>query len=182
MKSSQILVLINMTALKSSCFCTNDCGGHSEPIIVFWKPLWEDLSIVSWFIILLEVAIRRWVHCDHKETDMVSNNSEEEWKWCSVGTKPSPWSGRSAKINSHIFAAAWQNLHHFVLSLMSSALTCHKALANFPPPSCKTIEWLVRILWVCLKTVPITRLQEAGFSAWIVLKNNCPRPWGSTQC
>ncbi len=33
---------------------------------MFKKPVWDDLSFVAWCIILLEVAIRRWVHCSHK--------------------------------------------------------------------------------------------------------------------
>ncbi len=41
---------------------------------MFKKPVWDDLSFVTWCIILLEVSIRRWVHCSHKGTDMVSNN------------------------------------------------------------------------------------------------------------
>ncbi len=40
------------------------------------KPVWYDLSFVTWCIILLEVVIRRWVHCNHKGMDMVSNNTE----------------------------------------------------------------------------------------------------------
>jgi len=30
----------------------------------------------TWCIILLEEAIKRWVHCGHKGTEMVSNNSQ----------------------------------------------------------------------------------------------------------
>ncbi len=33
---------------------------------MFKKPVWDDLSFVTWCIILLEVALRRWVHCSHK--------------------------------------------------------------------------------------------------------------------
>ncbi len=52
-----------------------DCGGHLS-IVMFKKPVWDDLSFVTWCIILLEVAIRRWVHCSHKGMDMVSNNTQ----------------------------------------------------------------------------------------------------------
>jgi len=38
----------------------------------FKKPVWDDLSFVTWYVILLKVAIRRWVHCGHKGVDMVS--------------------------------------------------------------------------------------------------------------
>ncbi|KAK0140286.1 hypothetical protein N1851_022728 [Merluccius polli] len=31
---------------------------------------------MTWRVILLEVAIRRWVHCGHKGMDMVSNNTQ----------------------------------------------------------------------------------------------------------
>ncbi len=33
---------------------------------MFKKTVWDDLSCVTWCIILLEVAIRRCVHCIHK--------------------------------------------------------------------------------------------------------------------
>ncbi len=42
---------------------------------MFKKPVWDYLSFVTWCIILLEVAIRRWVHCCHKGMDMVSNKN-----------------------------------------------------------------------------------------------------------
>ncbi len=32
-------------------------------------------GIRSWLSLSLEVPIRRWVHCSHKEMDMVSNNT-----------------------------------------------------------------------------------------------------------
>ncbi len=56
---------------------------------MFKKPVWDDLSFVTWYIILLEVAIRRWVHCSHKGMDMVSNNTQVAvvFKWCSIRTK-----------------------------------------------------------------------------------------------
>ncbi len=39
-------------------------------------------------IMLLEVAIRRWVHCSHKGIDMVSNNTQVvAFKQYSIGTK-----------------------------------------------------------------------------------------------
>ncbi len=43
---------------------------------MFKKPVWDDLSFVKWCIILLEVAIRRWVHCSYKGMDMISNNTQ----------------------------------------------------------------------------------------------------------
>ncbi len=46
---------------------------------MFKKPVWEDLSFVKWCIILLEVFIRRWVHCSHKGMDMAINNTRRLW-------------------------------------------------------------------------------------------------------
>ncbi len=43
---------------------------------MFKKPVWDDLSFVTWCVILLEVAIRRWVYCSHKGMDMISNNTQ----------------------------------------------------------------------------------------------------------
>ncbi len=58
---------------------SGDCGGHlsnvnslscsrnqSEMIWALWP----------WCIILLEVVIRRWVHCSHEGMDMVSNHTQ----------------------------------------------------------------------------------------------------------
>ena len=50
--------------------------GYSELIVMFKKPVLDHLSFVTWFMILLEVAIRRWVHCGHKGMVMVSNNTQ----------------------------------------------------------------------------------------------------------
>ncbi len=48
---------------------------------MFKKPVWDDLSFVTWCIILLEVAIRRWVHCSHEGMDMVSKqHSGRLWR------------------------------------------------------------------------------------------------------
>ncbi len=43
---------------------------------MFKKPVWDDLSFVTWYIILLDVAIRRWVHCSHKGMDMVGSQNQ----------------------------------------------------------------------------------------------------------
>ncbi len=42
---------------------------------MFKKPVWDDLSFVTWCIILLEVH-QKMVHCSHKEMDMVRNNTQ----------------------------------------------------------------------------------------------------------
>ncbi len=52
---------------------SGDCGGHLSKVNSLScssKPVWDDLSFVTWSIILLEVAIRRWVHCSHKGMDI----------------------------------------------------------------------------------------------------------------
>jgi len=36
----------------------------------------NDLSFVTWCIILLEVAIRGWVHGGHKGMDVVRNDAQ----------------------------------------------------------------------------------------------------------
>ncbi len=51
----------------------------SELIFMFKKPVWDDLSFVTWCIILLEVMLschQKMVHCSHKGMDMVSNNTQ----------------------------------------------------------------------------------------------------------
>lgn len=41
---------------------------------MFKKPVWDDLSFVTWFVVLKEEAFRRPLHCGHKEIDKVKNN------------------------------------------------------------------------------------------------------------
>ncbi len=50
--------------------------------VMFKKPVWDDLSFVTWCIILLEVH-QKMVHCSHKGMDMVSNNTQVD---CGVYT------------------------------------------------------------------------------------------------
>ncbi len=64
-------------------FRSGVCGGHLSKVNslscsrnqseMIWA-LWHYPDICG--IILLEVAIRRWVHCSHKGMDMVSNNTQ----------------------------------------------------------------------------------------------------------
>lgn len=42
---------------------------------MFIKPVW-DFYFVSWCIIVLEVAIRKWAKCGHEGLHMVSKNAE----------------------------------------------------------------------------------------------------------
>ncbi len=42
---------------------------------MFKKPVWDDLSFVTWCIILLELASED-VYCSHKGMDMASNNTQ----------------------------------------------------------------------------------------------------------
>ena len=37
---------------------------------MFKKPVWDDMSFVTYCIILLEVATRRWLHCGHKGMEL----------------------------------------------------------------------------------------------------------------
>ncbi len=58
---------------------------------MFKKPVWDELSILTWCIILLEVFIRRWVHCVIKgwTCSGTIHSSGKLWclKRCSIGTK-----------------------------------------------------------------------------------------------
>ncbi len=45
------------------------CSINQVEIIFFF-------SFVTWYVIILEVAITRWVHCGHKGLDMVSKNTQ----------------------------------------------------------------------------------------------------------
>lgn len=55
------------------------CGGSRG----YWstescstKPVWDDICFVTWSVIQLKVAIRRWAHGGHKEMYMDSNNTQ----------------------------------------------------------------------------------------------------------
>ncbi len=66
------------------------CGGHLSKVnSLSCSRIQSDLSFVTWCIILLEVAISRWVHYSHKGMDMVSNSAQVGCgvKQCSIGTK-----------------------------------------------------------------------------------------------
>ncbi len=52
----------------------SDCGGHLSKVNSLSCS--RNQSEMIWCIILLEVAIRRWVHCSHKGMDVVSNNTQ----------------------------------------------------------------------------------------------------------
>ncbi len=96
--SSEILVHINMIASHSCCrfvTCTSmirifrsstsqrrsiglrsgDCGGHLSKVDSLCSINQSEMIWALW-IILLEVAIRRWVHCSHKGMDMLGNNTQ----------------------------------------------------------------------------------------------------------
>lgn len=58
---------------------SDDFGGYlsySELIVMYKKPVWDDLSVVIWYVIRLDLAIKRWTLCGHKGTEMVSNNTK----------------------------------------------------------------------------------------------------------
>ncbi len=55
---------------------SGDCGGHLSKVTLLSCSRNQSLSFVTWCIILLEVAIRRWVHWSDKGMDMVSNNTQ----------------------------------------------------------------------------------------------------------
>ncbi len=82
--SSEILVHLDMIVSRSCCRFVYWIEiwwlwrpfELSEVIVMLKKTVWDKLSFVAWCIILLEVAIRRWVHCSRKGMDMVSNNTQ----------------------------------------------------------------------------------------------------------
>lgn len=61
-----------------------DCGRHWSPVNLWSysrKPVWDDVSFVAWCVMLLEVAVRRWGQCGHKEMYMANNNT---WVGCDI--------------------------------------------------------------------------------------------------
>ena len=46
-----------------------------ELIVLFIKPVWDGFCIVTWCIVMLEVAIRRWEHYGPEGMHMVCNNA-----------------------------------------------------------------------------------------------------------
>lgn len=51
-----------------------DCDQYSKLAIMFKKPV--DLSLVTWCIMLLEAAIRRWVHSGYKGMEMATISTQ----------------------------------------------------------------------------------------------------------
>jgi len=69
-------MIYSITRAAKVCLLFPSNRQYSELIVMFKKPVWDDMSFVTWCIILLEVAIRRWVHCGQIGMDMVSNNTQ----------------------------------------------------------------------------------------------------------
>ncbi len=51
------------------------CNVQETSLRWFEKPVWDDLSFVTWCIILLEVH-QKMVHCSYKGMDMIRNNTQ----------------------------------------------------------------------------------------------------------
>lgn len=51
------------------------CGGYLNTVDPLHVQISVDLSFVTWSIVLLGLAVRRWVQCIHKRMDMVSANT-----------------------------------------------------------------------------------------------------------
>lgn len=66
-------------------------AGYSELIVMVKSPVWDVLSFVTWFNILLEVAVRRWVICGCGHKGMSTNKSQVGvvFHQCSVDTEGS---------------------------------------------------------------------------------------------
>lgn len=52
------------------------CGGYLNTVNPLHVPISGGLSFVTWSIVLLGLAVRRWVQCIHKRMDMVSANTQ----------------------------------------------------------------------------------------------------------
>lgn len=48
----------------------------TEVSIMFMKSVWDDVCFVTWCIIVLDVAIRRLVNCDHEGVHMDINHTQ----------------------------------------------------------------------------------------------------------
>ncbi len=115
--SSDISLHIYMTASRSCCrfvgctsmmwisrsFTSQRCSTEiwtlwrpfefSELHVMFKKPVWDDLSFVTWCVVLLEASITRWEYSGHKGIDVVSRNTlwrlndAQLWRTQSVARK-----------------------------------------------------------------------------------------------
>lgn len=56
------------------CGINSTGSGHMSAVNSL-KHVWHDLSFVTWYVFLLEAAIRRWEHCGHNGMDTVNNNT-----------------------------------------------------------------------------------------------------------
>lgn len=54
---------------------------------MFKKPIWDYLRFVIKHIIILKISIIRWVQNGHTGMDIVSNNTQVDFKWCSFCIK-----------------------------------------------------------------------------------------------
>ncbi len=72
--STSMMRISHSTTSQRCSMRSGDCGGYLGKV----KSLScsRNQSEMIWCIILLEVAIRRWVHCSQKGMDVVSNNTQ----------------------------------------------------------------------------------------------------------
>ena len=55
-----------------------------ELLVLFIKPVWDYFCFVTWCMIMLEIAIRRWVHCGHGGVLHRTTDPQGRWfdPWC----------------------------------------------------------------------------------------------------
>ena len=82
---------ISGSAASQRCSETRWLFECSELIVMFEKPVWDDLSFVTWCVIVLDVAIRRWsaVVIEGWRWSTMILRSAVASKRCSVGAQRS---------------------------------------------------------------------------------------------
>lgn len=119
MLPSEILVHIYIIASHSCytsvkllhCSTTYQRCSAIEVIWVQWTTDWNDLTLVTCCIFLLEVFNRIWVPCDRKVMDIVSNNSQVG---CGIQTMLRCFKGCQSVPRKHLHHSTnSNNLYHW---------------------------------------------------------------------
>ncbi len=123
---------------------------------MFKKPVWDDLNFVTWCIILLEVAIRRWVHCRYG----LSQQQYSGRVWCLNDAQFEQRSPKCAKkISTHHYTTTTSL--NIETSQNGSMLSCSLRQILTLPSECRSRNrdssdqarfsqsFIVKFLWAC---------------------------------
>ncbi len=143
---------------------------------MFKKPVWDDLSFVTWWIILLDVH-QKSVLCSHKGMDMVSSpKCAKKISPTSLHTPPAAWTAETRQDGSMLSCSLRQIL---TLHLnVAAEIKTHQTRQHFPIFYCSVLVILCELYPPC----PVLIWQESCTylthpCGLLLLEHICFRVW-----